>query len=412
MYREIQSCRICEGRNLEMVLDLGKQHLTGVFPKDPEARLTCGPLVLARCHECGLVQLMHSYEPLEIYGKSYGYRSGLNGLMTQHLRTKSESLQRLVNLRAGDVVVDIGSNDGTLLGFYPPGELRLVGFDPSAEKFKKFYRPDISLVVDFFSAKKFRHYFSGAKARLVTSIAMFYDLEKPLEFMREVAGILAEDGVWHFEQSYLPTMLSMNAYDTICHEHLEYYAMRQIKWMADRSGLKIIDLQINDVNGGSFAVTAARADAPFREASADIVRLLKEEEALGLGSGGVYADFKARVFSHREQLLAELEGWRKRGKKVLGYGASTKGNVILQFCGITPSILPCIAEVNADKFGAFTPGTKIPIVSEEQAHALAPDCFMVMPWHFRKGLIQREAAYLKRGGKLLFPLPKLEIVGE
>ena len=252
----------------------------------------------------------------------------------------------------------------------------------------------------------------GARqAKIITSISMFYDLEEPQSFVEDVASVLADDGVWHFEQSYLPAMLDATAYDTVCHEHLEYYSLKQIKWMMDRGGLKLVDVEMNDINGGSFAVTVAKADSSFQPDSTAINRILSEEESAGLDTPRPYEQFRKRVGKHREDLLATLRKLRDEGSKVLGYGASTKGNVMLQFCGVNASLLSCIADVNPDKFGHFTPGTHIPIVSENEAHAIHPDYFLVLPWHFRDNLIQREAAFLERGGKMIFPLPRIEIVG-
>ena len=412
MPREITRCRICESQQLVSLLDLGEQYLTGVFPKSPDEPLTKGPLEIVKCggdHSCGLVQLRHSYDSAEMYGANYGYRSGLNRSMVEHLRAKVAKLAALAPPTNGDLVLDIGSNDGTLLSFHAP-ELTVVGMDPTAAKFREHYQPHIEVIADFFSAASFQARFGGRKAKIVTSIAMFYDLDEPIKFVEQVAEILDDDGIWHFEQSYLPTMLAQNAYDTVCHEHVEYYALQQIKWMTDRCGLKIVDLEINDVNGGSFAVTVAKAGSSLPEDVAAVSAMLKAEESQGLDTLRPFEAFRERVFHHRDKLLATLAEFAQRGEKVLGYGASTKGNVILQFCGLTTAQIPAIAEVNPDKFGKFTPGTRIPIISEEEAHALNPDYLLVMPWHFRTNLIQRETAYLQRGGKLIFPLPEIEIV--
>ena len=414
MNAKIERCRVCGSPNLTSVLALGEQHLTGVFPRSLDERITRGPLELVRCEgeqACGVVQLRRSYDLNEVYGTSYGYRSGLNQSMVTHLQRKVEGLQtRVGGLRPDDLVVDIGSNDGTLLGCYPETVTR-VGIDPTAVKFREFYKPGIEIIPDFFSAEEFRQRFRARKAKIITSIAMVYDLETPQSFVEQVASVLADDGIWHFEQSYLPAMLETTAYDTVCHEHLEYYCLKQIKWMMDRGGLKLIDVELNDINGGSFAVTVAKADSSLASNSSAIERILREEEKTGLDTPLPYQQFRERVWKHREELLSILTKLRDEGATVLGYGASTKGNVILQFCGITASLLPCIAEVNTDKFGRFTPGTHIPIVSEAEAHAMKPDYFLVMPWHFRENLIQREAAFLKRGGKMIFPLPNIEIVG-
>ncbi|SRR5579883_35133 len=411
MVREISHCRLCRSAMLVTVLDLGNQALTGIFPQSKNEHIPSGPLTLVKCTDCGLVQLKHSYEPSELYGAHYGYRSGLNSSMVEHLKNKVSLLKKMVKLEKNDIAVDIGSNDGTLLGFYPD-TMTLVGFDPSAEKFKKYYRSDIQLVTDFFSAKKMQEVFPKQKAKIITSISMFYDLEAPLEFVEQVYSILAEDGVWHFEQSYLPLMLKTNSYDTICHEHLEYYALKQIKWMTDRVGLKIIAVEQNDINGGSFAISVAKKDAPYPEATEIVNKMLADEHQMGLDDLETYKVFAARIEKQRTELLELLNKLKKENKKVCGYGASTKGNVILQHCGIDESLLPSIAEVNVDKFGCFTPGTQIPILSEKEVHAMQPDYLFVLPWHFRDNILAREQNYLNNGGKFIFSLPELEIVGK
>jgi hypothetical protein len=407
----IASCRICGNRNLTTILDLGDQALTGVFPRDPHRRITSGILDLVKCDAksgCGLVQLGHSYPLGEMYGENYGYRSGLNRSMVEHLKKKLGELTKGVTLSPGDVVLDIGSNDGTLLSFYPQS-VRRIGIDPSAEKFRKYYPPGIELVVDFFSADAFQKIAPGKRAKIVTSIAMFYDLEDPLSFMTQVRDVLADDGIWHLEQSYLPLMLQRNAYDTACHEHLEYYALRQIKWMADRCDLQILDIQTNDINGGSFAITIARRGSV--KANSAVVEKMTKDEAV-FDTLVPYEEFRERIETQKKRLLDLLSKLRSEGKKVFGYGASTKGNVVLQYCGLTPREIPYIAEVNPDKFGAYTPGSKIPIISEAQAKAMKPDVFLVLPWHFKQNFLEREAQYLREGGKLLFPLPEVELVSQ
>ena len=260
--KKLEKCRICGNPDLLPVLSLGNQVLTGVFPRSPEDNITCGPLELVKCHgegTCSLLQLAHSYDSAEMYGANYGYRSGLNRSMVSHLGQKVQKLLAQYPVSPGDIVLDIGSNDGTLLSNYPEGVLP-VGMDPTAAKFREYYQPRVTVIPDFFSAEKFLAATGGKKARMVTSIAMLYDLESPLDFVRQIASILENNGVWHFEQSYMPSMIQVNAYDTICHEHLEYYGLRQIQWMLEKNGLKILEVEINDINGGSFAVK--RYDVP------------------------------------------------------------------------------------------------------------------------------------------------------
>jgi len=413
MYREIHQCRICGNPELELILDLGMQALTGFFPKAP-MEVERGPLELVKCNTatqrdaCGLVQLRHSFAPEQMYGDAYGYRSGLNRSMVQHLQEKATEIRKVVPLSGGDVVVDIGSNDGTLLAALNTPGVELVGMDPSATKFAEFYPPHARRIPEFFSAKRYFQEVGPHPAKVVTSIAMFYDLDSPLQFMRDVFEVLADDGIWVFEQSYLPGMLAMNSYDTICHEHLEYYALKQVLWMADKVGFEIIGLEFNPVNGGSFSVTAAKKKM-MRPISAAIPKVLRQENELGLDGRKPYEAFAKRVHRHRTELVERLTKMNALGLRVFGYGASTKGNVLLQYCEITSNMVQCIAEVNPDKFGAYTPGTLIPIVSESEARARKPDVFLVLPWHFRDNIVEREKSFLSGGGKLLFPLPTIEL---
>lgn len=416
--KPIRRCRVCGNSDLVKILDLGSQAATGVFPKSAEEKVFAGPLQLMKCVEdsngdnCGLVQLGHRYDPSLLYGDHYGYRSGLNSSMVAHLRGKAERIKQRAGLKSGDIILDIGSNDGTFLAHLLDPGVTAVGMDPSAEKFRMYYRPEIQIIPELFTAAGFRRHFgSQKKLKLITSIAMFYDLDEPLTFAHEIASLLADDGMWVFEQSYLPSMVEKTSYDTVCHEHLEYYALKQIVWLAGHAGLTIVDIELNDINGGSFSVIAVPQKAASAASDNEVQKLLSDEQLNGYGALAVYESFRERVFRHREDLLETLQGRLKQGKLTLGYGASTKGNVILQFCGLTPKQLPAIADVNPDKFGCQTPGTHIPIMSEQDAHALQPSAFLVLPWHFRQNFLEREASFLASGGEMIFPLPRIEAVG-
>jgi len=401
---------------LAPILNLGEQHLTGIFPKTEDRKLDSGPLELVKCEEteannsCGLLQLKQSYDSNDIYGMDYGYRSGLNQSMVKHLKYRMDDIRKRVSLSLDDIVLDIGSNDGTFLKAFGENSATLVGMDPTGKKFKEYYPDYVQLIPDFLSADSFRRTFGDKKAKVITSIAMFYDLEDPLSFMQQVHDILADDGIWVAEQSYMPLMMERNAYDTICHEHLEYYRLKQLKWMADKIGFKIIDIELNDVNGGSFCVTAAKTNSRYPENTKLINELMDEEKAKALDTRAPYQEFRQRVYQHRDDLNNFIRQTKSENKKIIGYGASTKGNVVLQFCGLTRNDIPYIAEVNEDKFGSFTPGTRIPIISEDEARKMNPDYFLVLPWHFKENILSREKAYLESGGKFLFPLPTIEVV--
>lgn len=390
-------------------------YLTGVFPKTTKEKVPRGPLELVKCDDsrnkenCGLVQLRHDYNRDLLYGQDYGYRSGLNKSMVDHLQNKVKKILDIVKLSGQDVIVDIGSNDSTLLQSYPKRGLTLVGIDPTGKKFKEFYPEHIELIPEFFPSVKFEKKYKNKKAKVITSIAMFYDLDDPIDFAQKVFDNLDDNGVWVFEQSYMPTMLKMLAYDTICHEHIEYYSLKQIKYILDKTDFKIIDLEFNNINGGSFSVMAAKKLSRYKENSKLVSKVLEQEQKMGLSTTRIFREFNGKIKTHRDQLKEFIDKTNKSGKKILGYGASTKGNVILQYCNLTKKDIPCIAEVNVHKFGCFTPGTLIPIVSESEAKKLNPDYFMVLPWHFKDNIIEREKKFLASGHRLFFPLPKPHI---
>lgn len=407
MYKKIEKCRICGNPHLEQVLDLGEQMLTGVFPREKEAKVTSGPLRLMKCmgqgDVCGLLQLEHTYDLDEMYGENYGYRSGLNASMVAHLHNKVHKILDQVELSEADLVVDIGSNDSTTLQAYPSAGLNLVGIDPTGIKFRSYYPPHIQLIPDFFSSALLKKHFPEQKAKVITSFSMFYDLEDPMSFMREIHEVLADDGVWVFEQSYMPTMLEKNSYDTVCHEHLEYYSLHQIKWMADRVGFQIVDLEFNEINGGSFSVMVKKREAGDSE-SALVGEVLRKEREIGLDKLGCYKEFAVRVAQSRNELKAFLRQAKAEGKVVGALGASTKGNVILQYCGVSSQDICFVGEVNSEKFECYTPGTWIPIVPENELLALKPDYLLVLPWHFRDFFLSRERY---KGFNLIFPLPSV-----
>jgi hypothetical protein len=409
-YTEISKCRFSGSSDLIDVLNLGEQALTGVFPASASENVTIGPLALAWSPTSGLLQLRHSYQPEEMYGDNYGYRSGLNQSMVDHLTQKVNFLEKLVRPCAGDTVIDIGSNDATTLKAYSIKGLHRVGIDPTGKKFKEFYTNEITLVPDFFSRSVCKNK-NFKDALIITSIAMFYDLEDPLKFTQEIKECLGQRGVWHFEQSYMPSMLRTNSYDTICHEHLEYYSLGVISKILEKAGLKIIDVIMNNINGGSFAVTATHVENNSYATNNTVINwLLDQERNMGLNTPKPFRDFEERVFRHRQDLSRLVKSLVADNKKILGYGASTKGNVLLQFCGLTTDEIPAIAEVNKEKFGKYTPGTHIPIISESDARNMRPDYFLVLPWHFKEGILRREKEFSACGGKFIFPFPEIEII--
>lgn len=253
---KIKHCRSCKSKKLKFVFSLGKQYLTGIFPPKKNTKISKGNLSLCFCENCKLLQLNESFNKSEMFGDNYGYMSSLNKSMFKHLKHKVNKLKKKISLKKKDIVIDIGSNDGTFLSFFS-SKLNLIGVDPTIIKFSNFYRKDITQISDFFSYDNLKNKIKK-KAKLITSIAMFYDLDDPIKFAKDIEMLLDDEGIWHFEQSYMPSMIKNVSYDTICHEHLEYYSLTSVKYILDKVGLKIIDIEFNDINGGSFALSVAK----------------------------------------------------------------------------------------------------------------------------------------------------------
>ena len=410
LFKKANRCRICGNRALTEVLNLGLQALSGRFLNTGARDVPRAPLVLVKCQQCHLLQLKHSVEPLELFTDGYGYRSGINNTMRNHLAGIVESVRTTVSLAPGDVVLDIGCNDGTLLRCYSDNGLIRVGIDPLANTFRACYPEHFVIRADFFSARVALSASGGRKAKVLTSIAVFYDLENPHAFVRDIKGILAPDGIWVLEQSYMPTMLEKNAYDTVCHEHLEYYGLKQIKYLTEAHELRVFDVHFSQINGGSFRVSVCHADGPYATNVSCIEGILRREAERGLDAVEIYEAFGRRVETLREQLVDFVTAECGRGKTIYLYGASTKGNTILQYCGLDTSLIVAAADRNSEKWGRRTPATNIPIISEEEARAAKPDYFLVLPWSFRDEFIARERAFSRQGGRFIFPLPEIEIV--
>ncbi len=411
-----QTCRVCGSKSLTPVITLGQQFLQGSFSKpgeiDPPLRQI--ELSLVRCDPtkdekaCGLLQMEHTVPPAILYS-NYWYRSGTNQTMRNHLKGIVESAMERHPFKQG-LVLDIGCNDGTLLRSYPES-IEKFGVDPSdvAQSGKGNY----TVVRDIFPSPELTKLIGGRKFDIITSIAMFYDLEDPTSFVKSIRDHLAEDGLWIFEMSYMPLMLKQNSYDTICHEHLEYYHLAAIETILKLAGMKVVDATLNDINGGSIRCYATHQTSfCYKNESAlgSLQNLRREEFDLELDTDKPFKHFQDRINVHREELNTLLKRLKKDGKKIHIYGASTKGNTILQWCGIDHRIIDCAAERNPDKFGARTLGTDIPIVSEEESRKLKPDYYLVLPWHFQDEFIEREKETIRAGTAMIFPLPHVRIV--
>lgn len=412
-----KTCRVCGSDSLTPVIDLGEQYLQGSFIKQgkelpPLRRIPCQ---IVRCNPeadetaCGLLQMKHSVPP-EILYAAYWYRSGTNNTMREHLKAIAGRAAEILNKQNANVL-DIGCNDGTLLKNYP-AEYAKFGVDPS-DVAQEIEIENTQIVRDIFPSAKLSEVLEDKKLDIITSIAMFYDLENPVAFCRSIKNHLAPDGIWIFEMSYMPEMLKLNSYDTICHEHLEYYSFAVLEKILKMANLRIFEISFNDINGGSIRCSATHAEnARYnnQESRKLIDQIRQQEFDLELDTDKPYFEFQERINLEKEKLRSLLSDLKNQGKRIHIYGASTKGNTILQFCGIDNSIIDCAAERNPDKYGAQTLGTNIPIISEAESRAMSPDYYLVLPWHFKTEFIEREKEMLDKGVGLIFPLPEIEII--
>lgn len=416
--RAIEECRVCHSRNLENILTLGELYVSDFFVDSDKHLAGKAPLELVLCNAsnggCGLLQLRHTVNPELLY-RTYWYRSGTNITMVEELTAITARIQEMVPLRSGDYVIDIGANDGTLLRSYDIAGLRTIGFEPSKNLAVYNAVGTTQIISNFFSYALWNTALPSAKAKVITAIAMFYDLDDPNAFVTDVERCLDDEGIFIIQMSYLPTMLEKNNFDNICHEHLEYYSLLSLEQLLHRHGLKVCDVELNEVNGGSYRVYIRKngwraADGNARQAQKHVEELRQYETSLSLNQRDVYDQFAARIENIKKQVKEFIENEHQRGKKIYVYGASTKGNTLLQYFGIDHRYIIAAAERNPDKWGLKTVGTGIPIISEERARTEKPDYFLILPWHFLHDFIDREREYLASGGKFIVPLPEFRII--
>lgn len=407
---EITSCRLCKNNELSNVISLGEQIITSRFPVYGDFSTPKTPIDLCKCNVCGLLQLRQTTFSTELYEYEYGYRSGISNTMRLHLKDyQSEILYQLnVELNDNDMIVDIGSNDSTMLQYYDK-KYKRIGVDPTGNQFFQYYET-VELIPTYFTYENFRKIYPSGYCKIVSSISMFYDLPDPVQFAKDINSILDIDGIWTCEQSYMPTMLKTNSIDTICHEHLEYYSLIQIKRIAEMSNFKIIDVKFNSCNGGSFRVYFAKCESlKYVECTELINSIIQTEIDLKLMNDETYTKFILECQKEVSKLNEFINHIRSDDKNMHIYGASTKGNCLLQFANIGEDKIKYAVERNPKKIGKMT-NTGIEIISEDTMRNDPPNYLLVLPWHFREEIIQREQSFLKNGGQLVFPFPQFEIV--
>jgi hypothetical protein len=397
---ERKTCRLCESSALQDILSLGTQYISNFVEKDEIKEGIQAPLDLVQCKSCSLLQLRHTAPQELLYARHYWYRSGVTKFMKDALQDIVNSVETVVNLKDRDCVLDLGANDGTLLACYSNKNLIRIGCEPAKNLIEQLHKNTELVIDDFWTYENFKELTKTHpldKAKVITAIGMFYDMEDPNQFVQDAQKALASDGVFIAQLMCLKPMLDNNDLGNICHEHLEFYSLESLVYLFEKNGLEIFKLEENNVNGGSYRIFCRHATGnplPIKET---------------ISKSEIHA-FVARVNENRDKCLAFIKAKVGEGKTVYVYGASTKGNVILQYYGLDSKLITAAAEKSPEKWGKYTVGTGIPIISEEQARAEQPDYFLVLPWGFFDEFYAREVNWRKKGGKFIVPLPEFRIV--
>ena len=405
---KITNCRICSSKNFLNLFSLGKLSFTGKFAKKKSDNIPKREVTIVMCKKCKLVQLNNNFSSKYLYSNDYGYRTGINKTMSEHVRSIVKFSTKKMKLKKNDAVLDIASNDGTLLNYYDR-KIVTVGIDPILDKYKKFYKKINFKLSDFFSYQSLKKKIK-IKFKVITALSMFYDLKNPNKFLSDIKKILDKNGIFILEHADLLSILKNNLFDSICHEHLEYYSSKIILDLMKKNNLRVFNVQKNQVNGGSTRYYISHDKSKFITNSKALNKIIKEEKKYKLDSVKTFKSFEKNLITKKKKMMSFITKQKKQGKIIHGYGASTKGNVLLQYFKITNKHIDLIADRNPQKFNKFTPGTKIKITSENYSRKIKPDFYLVLPWHFRNEIVKREKRTRLQGTKLIFPLPNMRII--
>jgi SAM-dependent methyltransferase len=402
---KIKNCRSCNSKNLIKIISLGNQYLSDFVKVNKKPKSF--PLRIVLCKNCFLVQLDYTTPSKYLYTERYGYKSGINQTMQNELKEIAQQAFGMVRSKNKIVAVDIGANDGTLLKNYPKIVYK-IGVEPIKKLAKECKKSANKVVNDFFNYESFHKELKDKKADIISAISCFYDMEEPNKFIEDIKKILNYDGILVIQQNYLVSMLEKNAFDNIVHEHLEYYSLLSLNNLLEKHNLEVFDLELRDLNGGSFRTYIALKGK--RRITKAVKNLEAKEKHLGLNKKKIYKEFAKRITDNKKNLFNFIKQKNKDGKIIYLYGASTRGNTLLQFFNLNSKLIKFAVERNPEKWGKKIASVGIPIISEEQARKDKPDYMLILPWFFKEEFLKRERKYLDQGGHFIFPLPKLKVV--
>ena len=405
---QIKNCRNCLSNKINKVFSLGNIYFTGKFLRN-NTNPRKGPIRVVMCKSCELVQLGNNFDIKYLYGPDYGYQTGINATMTEHVKKVARVLSKKTKIKRNEMALDIASNDGTLLNFYSKN-ITTFGMDPLVKKFESNYKKIDYKISDFFSAIKIKK-ITRKKFKIITALSVFYDLLNPNKFLNDVNEILDDSGIFLLEFADLASIIKFNMFDTFCHEHLEYYSLKVISKMCKKNDLRIFDIKANSINGGSIQLFICKKTANYKNNNTPINRAFSFERKLKLHKKETYIKFFKKIKKIKKQTFNFIQKAKNKNKTIHCYGASTKGNVLLQYFKLNNKMISHVAERNPKKYNLYTPGSRIQIISESQSRKMLPDYYLVLPWHFKKEILIREKKTIKNGSKFIFPLPKFTVEG-
>ena len=398
--KKIKCCRLCKNKKLTKLHDYGNHFVSNFVNKKDINKGIKAPLILVYCNNCKLLQLEHSAPQEIMYKKFYWYRSGVTNTMRTALKDIYFQVKKMSLLRKGDTILDIGANDGTMLKYFTDNGYKTIGCEP-AKNLKKELKQNVDFIInDFWDYKHLKKLIKKnklKKPKVITAIGMFYDLENPSKFIADAAKSLDENGVFIAQLMCLNSMIEQNDLGNICHEHLEFYSYPSLKYLFEKNGFKIMKIEENKINGGSYRIYCKK----------NLKKSINYKENTSLKD---IKNFIRKVENNKTKCLKFLDKCKNSRKKVFIYGASTKGNTLLQYYGINSKMIPYAAERSPEKWNKYTVGSGIKIISEAKARKLNPDYFFVMPYGFINEFIKREHKWLKKGGKFILPYPNFKVL--
>lgn len=412
--KKIRKCRFCGNKSLISCFDIGDQYLSSIFPEslDYKNHFKKYPMNLVLCEKtetsCGALQLEHSLDMTDMY-EEYPFTSSTNSSMPKILKDVLDSALEYVIPSRHDLVLDIGGNDGTLLSFLDHIGCELLCMDAAKNVQPMFESDNYTHVRGYFNKKSYKHS-TSKKAKLVFSIAMFYHLYDPVQFSKDVAECMDDDGVWVIQMAHLPSMIKTNMYDNIVHEHVGYYGTDHMRWFMEKAGLEIFDVTLNDVYGGSYRIFVKKKGCRKYPVNQRFHDEIKKDQDMGIYDPNTYHLMMDRVNKTKTELVSLCKKIKNQGKSIWIYGASTKGNTILQFCEINHELIDAAADSNPFKIDKYIIGTDIPIKNEIEMRAAKPDYLLALPYSFLKGFMKREKGLIESGTKFIVPLPSVRIV--